>query len=175
VSGASIERLDPDGYVAAIPGLAALTVDAVDGGAGVNFLAGVTTDEAETWWRERIGLVAEGSVTPIVAVAADGRIVGSTLLIRSRNANSPHRAEIAKVIVHRTARRQGLGRALMSAAEDLAKSEGRWLLLLDTESGGAADSLYRSMGWHEFGVVPDHALRTDGVLSQTTFFWKDLR
>ena len=187
VRPASIERLDADAYMAAIPDLTTLLVDAVEGGAGVNFLAGVDPADAESWWRERIGAVADGTITPVVAVGEDGRIVGSTLLIRSRNANSPHRAEIGKVIVLRTARRQGLARALMNtlivkdtedyltAAEDLARSEGRWLLLLDTESGSAAEMLYLSMGWHEFGVVPDHSFSASGVLGPTTFFWKDLR
>jgi len=175
VRPASIERLDADAYMAAIPDLTTLLVDAVEGGAGVNFLAGVDPADAESWWRERIGAVADGTITPVVAVGEDGRIVGSTLLIRSRNANSPHRAEIGKVIVLRTARRQGLARALMTAAEDLARSEGRWLLLLDTESGSAAEMLYLSMGWHEFGVVPDHSFSASGVLGPTTFFWKDLR
>jgi GNAT superfamily N-acetyltransferase len=104
-----------------------------------------------------------------------GRIVGSTLLIRSRNANSPHRAEIGKVIVHRSARRRGLGRALMAAAEARARADGRWLLILDTEAGSAADALYRSLGWQVLGTMPNHAYRSDGVLAPTTYFWKDLR
>ena len=107
--------------------------------------------------------------------SATGRIVGSTLLIRSRNPNSPHRAEIAKVIVHRSARRRGLGRALMEAAEAVARAEGRWLLILDTEAGSAADALYRAMGWQVLGTMPNHAYRSDGVLAPTTYFWKDLR
>ena len=171
-----IATLDTEAYAAAIPGLSALLVDAVEGGASVNFLAGVTVAEAAAWWAERVGGVADGTITPFVATdPASGAIVGSTLLIRSRNPNSPHRAEIAKVIVHRSARRRGLGRALMDAAEALARAEGRWLLILDTEAGTAADALYRSMGWQVLGTMPNHALRSNGVLAPTTYFWKDLR
>ena len=177
-----IVALDSDEYVAAIPGLAALLLDAVEGGASVNFLAGVTAGEAEAWWTERIPQVADGTITAFVArgPGSDGdgasrAIVGATLLIRSRNQNSPHRAEIAKVLVQRSIRRRGLGRALMEAVEDRARAEGRWLLVLDTEAGSAADALYRAMGWHVLGTMPNHAFRADGVLAPTTFFWKDLR
>ena len=181
-SDIAIAALDTDGYVAAIPGLAALLVDAVEGGASVNFLAGVTDQEARAWWTARIADIADGTTTAFVATVAAsdaGRgsdtIVGSTLLIRSRNQNSPHRAEIAKVLVHRSARRRGLGRALMDAAEARARADGRWLLILDTEAGSDADAFYRSMGWQELGTMPNHAFRADGVLAPTTYFWKDLR
>lgn len=181
IERAAVEALNPDAYVAAIPGLAALLVDAVDGGAAVNFLAGVTMAQAAAWWSDRIPEIVAGTTTAFVAVepggAAAGRgpIVGSTLLIRSRNQNSPHRAEIGKVLVHRSARRRGLGRALMEAAEERARADGRWLLVLDTEAGSAADVFYRSLGWQELGTMPNHAYRSDGVLAPTTYFWKDLR
>jgi GNAT superfamily N-acetyltransferase len=176
-----IAALDADAYVAAIPGLASLLVDAVEGGASVNFVAGVTEDEASAWWTARIPDVADGTTTAFVArsagthIANSGEIVGSTLLIRSPNPNAPHRAEIGKVIVHRSARRRGVGRALMDAAEGRARADGRWLLILDTQAGSAADALYRSMGWQELGTMPNHAYRADGVLAPTTYFWKDLR
>lgn len=170
-----IERLDPTAYVASIPALAELIQDSVEGGAGVNFLAGVTTDDAAAWWRERIPLVADGTISVFVANDAGGRIVGSTILIRSRNQNSMHRAEIGKVLVLRAARRRGVGRALMEAAEAEARADGRWLLVLDTVAGSAADALYRSMGWQELGTMPNHGRLPDGTLSPTTYFWKDLR
>jgi GNAT superfamily N-acetyltransferase len=170
-----IERLDPADYVDSIPALADLLKDAVDGGAGVNFLAGVTTEQAAAWWLERIPHVTDGTISVFVARDATGRIVGSTILIRSRNQNSMHRAEIGKVLVHREARRQGIGRALMQAAETEARGEGRWLLILDTVAGSAADSLYRSLGWQVLGTMPDHGRLPDGTLWPTTYFWKDLR
>jgi len=178
----AIAELDPDQYVTAIPALGGLIVDAVRGGASVNFLAGVTEQEAAEWWTARIADVSSGTISAFVATSVDDatagqgqRIVGSTLLIRSRNQNSPHRAEIGKVIVHRSARRLGLGRALMAAAEARARNDGRWLLLLDTHSGGVAEGFYRSLGWQELGTVPNHAYSVDGRLVPTTFFWKDLR
>jgi GNAT superfamily N-acetyltransferase len=183
IARTDITELDADGYAAAIPGLAALLVDAVEGGAAVNFLAGVTAEQARAWWAARVPQVADGTISAFVARwrgsgangADAGDIVGSTLLVRSRNQNSPHRAEIAKVIVHRSARRQGLGRALMAAAEARARADGRWLLMLDTEAASAAEAFYRSLGWQVLGTMPNHALSASGVLSPTTFFWKDLR
>ena len=103
----NIEAIDPASYEAAIPGLGALLKDAVDGGASVNFVAGVSQEQTEGWWRARAERVADGTITVFVARDDSGRIVGSTLLERSVNPNSPHRAEIGKVIVHRSLRRRG--------------------------------------------------------------------
>lgn len=169
-----VEALDAHGYDAAINDLAALLVDAVDSGAGVNFLAGVTVDETRAWWASRADGVASGMVVPIVA--RDGsRVVGSTVLLYAWNPNSPHRGEISKVLVHSSARRQGLGRRLMDAAEERARADGRWLLVLDTVTGSEADAFYRAIGWHDVGIIPDFALQPDGSLTPTTVFWKDVR
>jgi GNAT superfamily N-acetyltransferase len=169
-----VEALDAPAYREAIDGLAALLVDAVDSGAGVNFMAGVTVEETREWWASRIEGVESGMVVPIVA--RDGeRIVGSTVLLYAWNPNSPHRGEISKVLVHSSARRMGLGRRLMAAAEARARDDGRWLLVLDTVTGSDADAFYRSLGWHEVGVIPDFALQPDGTLTPTTVFYKDLR
>ena len=170
----AIRELDADAFVAAIPDLAGLVLDAVAGGAGVNFLDGVTAEEAAAWWAARTELVRDGTISAFVAVVA-GRVVGSVLLQRSRNANSPHRAEIGKVLVLQTHRRRGIARALMDAAEARARDDGRWMLMLDTVTGSAADALYRATGWHELGVMPNHALLPDGTPAATTFYWKDLR
>ena len=170
----SIRTLDADGYRAAIPGLSALIVDAVEGGASVNFLYGVTVADAAAWWRARIDDVAHGVTTPFVALD-DEQIVGSLLLIRSTNPNSPHRAEVAKVIVHRRARRRGLASAIMAAAEDMARTEGRWLLFLDTVTRSPAAAFYERLGWQEAGTIPYYALLPDGEPAPATFYWKDLR
>ena len=170
-----IEGLDPSAYEAAIPGLGALLKDAVDGGSSVNFLAGVTNEQTEGWWKARTSRVADGTITVFVARDDVGRIVGSTLIERSVNPNSPHRAEIGKVIVHRSMRRQGLGRALMAAAEERARAEGRWMLILDTVAGSAAAALYESLGWVTVGTIPAYALNTAGEPEPATYYYKDLR
>ena len=174
-AAADVRPLDLDAYRAAIPELSALIVDAVAGGAGITFLRGVTLEKAGAWWRSLEPDVASGRTTPFVAVDDEGRIVGSTLLVRSAYENSPHRAEIGKVIVRRSHQRRGLASALMAAAEERARADGRWLLVLDTVAGSPADALYRSLGWHETGIVPNFAMDPDGEPQAATFFWKDLR
>lgn len=175
-SGHLIEPLDAASFRAATPDLAALLVDAVAGGASVNFLAGLERPEAEAWWVARADAVANGEVSPLVArEPGTGRIVGCTLLVRAQQPNGPHRAEVAKVLVHRGARRLGLARALMAAAEEVARRDSRWLLHLDTQTGSDAEAMYRALGWQELGVMPGHSLSTDGVPTAATYFWKDLR
>jgi GNAT superfamily N-acetyltransferase len=170
-----VEVLDPAAYDAAIEGLGGLLKDAVDSGASVNFVAGVTSEQTEGWWATRAERVADGTITVFVAREGDGRIVASTLLERSVNPNSPHRAEIGKVIVHRSMRRRGLAKALMKAAEDHARAEGRWMLILDTVTGSPAASLYESLGWVTVGTIPGYALNTSGGPEAATYYYKDLR
>ncbi len=170
----AIIELDIEGYRLAIPDLVALSLDAVAGGASINFLADTPAEVVTAWWEARIDAVASGLTTAFIA-RLDGATVGCTLLARSGNPNSPHRAEIGKVIVDRSARRRGIARALMLAAEARARADGRWMLVLDTVEGSAADALYRSLGWHETGVVPNYALDNAGHPEPATFFWKDLR
>jgi GNAT superfamily N-acetyltransferase len=170
-----VEAIEPASYDAAIAGLGALLKDAIDGGASVNFVAGVTPEQAEGWWRARAARVADGTITVFVARDDSGQIVGSTLIERSVNPNSPHRAEIGKVIVHRSVRRQGLARALMAAAEEQARSEGRWMLILDTVTGSAAAALYEALGWVTVGTIPGYALNVAGEPEAATYYYKDLR
>jgi GNAT superfamily N-acetyltransferase len=170
-----IRRLDAEAYAAAVPGLGALLLDAVEGGASVNFLAGLTLAEATGWWADRAAAVRDGSMVPFVAIDPDDAIVGSTVLFPAPQPNGPHRAEIGKVLVLRSARRRGIARALMATAEAHAFAIGRWLLSLDTHEGTEAESMYRDLGWTEFGRFPDHSLTTTGSLLAAVYFWKDLR
>ncbi len=153
--------------------LAPLLVDAVAHGASVNFLAGFGREESEAFWRKQISGLRDGT-THLLVASAEGQPLGHVLLFLAAQSNAPFRAEIGKMIVHSSARRFGLGRDLLAAVEALALSLGRTLLLLDTESGSAGDALYRAAGWVEYGRVPDHALRPDGVPAETTMFYKRL-
>ena len=174
IAGIDIRALDPAAFRAAIPGLAVLIIDAIESGAGVNFLTGATTDQTGAWWAARTDAVDDGVITVFAAFDGD-EIVGSTLIERSTNPNSPHRAEVGKVIVRQSHRRRGIAAALMAAAEARAREDGRWLLILDTATDSGAEAMYRALGWNAFGVVPNHALLPDGTPWPTTYFWKDLR
>lgn len=152
--------------------LAALLIDCVEGGASVSFMHPLTYDRASAFWRRIADDVAAGRKMLFAAVDAGG-IVGTVQLILDLPENQPHRADIAKMLVHRRARRRGIGAALMRAAEDDARAAGRTLLVLDTASGDA-ERIYRRLGWQLAGVVPDFALWPRGGLCSTSFYYRKL-
>lgn len=166
-----LRPLDAAAAEARLGGLAALLVDAVAGGASVNFLAGFGLPEGEAFWRGQLPAVAEGKRVLIVAEAA-GRIVGTVVVTHAPQPNQPHRADVGKMLVHSTMRRRGLGRRLLEAAEDAARASGRTLLVLDTETGSAGHALYAACGWTEVGTIPGYALTPDGEPSGATIFYK---
>ena len=146
-------------------------VDAVEGGASVGFVKPLSRGQALEWWRSRAAPVANGGLA--LWVARDGERVLGTVQVRfDDTANGAHRAEVAKLIVRRDARGAGLGRALLDVAERGAAERGATLLVLDTQTGSAAERLYRRAGWAEAGVIPDYAADPDGVLRPTTLFYK---
>jgi GNAT superfamily N-acetyltransferase len=154
--------------------LAGILVDAVAHGASVNFLAGFRHDEGVAFWRGQLPGLAGGGTRLLVGEDGGGRLVGTVLLFFARQPNAPHRAEVGKILVLSSARRRGLGRRLLSAAEAEAREDGRTLLVLDTESGSAGDALYRRCGWTAVGGIPDHSFTADGRLAETTVFFKAL-
>ena len=168
-----IRQLDAAEAESRLGELAAVLVDAVAHGASVNFMAGLAEAEATAFWRRQIPGVAAGG-TLLLAAEDGGRLVGTLLLTFAQQPNAPHRAEVGKMLVLSSARRRGLGRRLLAAAEDAARQAGRTLLMLDTETGSAGDLLYRSCGWTECGRVPGHSFRPDGRLAETTLFSKVL-
>lgn len=151
--------------------LGAILLDAVEHGASVNFMAGLEPDEAADFWRRQLPGIAAGEKRLFVAEDG-GQVVGTILLMFAQQPNAPHRAEVGKMLVHSDARRRGLGRRLLQAAEAEARAEGRSLLMLDTESGSAGEHLYKACGWTEFGRVPGHSRKPGGPLAETTFFYK---
>ena len=130
-------------------------------------------DRAEAFWRRVAADVADGERALLVA-EDDAGIVGTVQLVLALPENQPHRADLSKMLVHRRARRQGLGAALMEAAEDTARDCGRTLLVLDTITGSDADRLYSRLGWVRVGEIPDFALMPRGGLAPTTVFYKSL-
>jgi GNAT superfamily N-acetyltransferase len=150
-------------------------MDCVEGGASVSFMAPLTHERADTFWRGVADSVASGDRLLLVAEdRATRQIVGTVQVVFADPENQPHRGDVAKMLVHRSARRRGLGALLMGAAEEAALAAGRTLLVLDTVTGGEAERLYARLGWTRVGVVPDYALWPDGRLCDTTFFYKRL-
>jgi GNAT superfamily N-acetyltransferase len=155
--------------------LADVLLDCVAGGASVSFMAGLTRDQALAFWDGVAHGVARGERALLVAVdRATGTAVGTAQLVLAMPDNQPHRAEVAKVLVHRRARRQGVAERLMRAVEQAATQAGRDVLVLDTVTGGEAERLYARCGWQRVGEVPRYALLPDGRVCGTTFFFKQL-
>ncbi|MBH5338652.1 GNAT family N-acetyltransferase [Streptomyces pactum] len=169
----TITRLSPDDFPAEVPGLARLLADVVTDGSSLGFVAPFGPPEAAAWWHARRPAVADGSLTVWVAHGPRG-VSGTVSLARESKANGRHRAEVVKLMVHRDARGKGLGRALLATAEEAAARAGATLLLLDTETGSAAESLYRAAGWTRYGIVPDYAADPRGTLRDCSFFYKRL-
>ncbi len=153
-----------------LEGLAELLADAVAGGASVSFMHPLSVDAAREWWR---GTLEKADPRAIVLVARDeAGIVGSVSLHPAWPPNQPHRADVAKLLVHRRARRRGIARALMQELETRAHASGFTLLTLDTVRGDAAEYLYASAGWQRVGVIPGYALYPDGRPCDTVVFYK---
>ena len=168
-----IRRLQPEDLREHIDALAAVLHDCVEGGASVGYMAPFSAADARRAF-EGFAAEAEQGRRLILAAFLDGELVGTVQVILALMPNQPHRGEIAKMLVHRSARRRGVARQLMERADDEARSEGKTLLVLDAVTGGDAARLYDRLGWTTVGIVPNFALYPDGRPCDTTYFWKAL-
>jgi GNAT superfamily N-acetyltransferase len=157
-----------------IAALAEILVDCVDGGASVSFMAPLDPSAAEAFFAQVADRVESGDRV-LLAAFVDCRIVGTVQVLTAMPPNQPHRAEIAKLLVHRAARGRGVAKALMNAAEAESRRARKTLLVLDTATGSDAERLYERLGWRRAGVIPGYALLPDGQPCSTTFFWKTLQ
>ncbi len=155
-----------------LQGLVDLLLDCVAGGASVSFMKPLDATRARVFWQQVDGDLARGARALLVAEDDTG-IVGTVQLILAQPENQPHRADLSKLLVHRRARRRGVGEALMRGAETLARDHGKSLLVLDTASD-SAERLYERLGWQRCGTIPGYALLPDGGLCDTIVFYKDV-
>jgi GNAT superfamily N-acetyltransferase len=153
--------------------LSEVLIDCVEGGASVSFMSPITRATADAFWRNAAESVVRGERILLIAEDSAGRIIGTVQIIFAEAENQPHRADIAKMLVHRRARKRGVGAALLVAAESAALAAGRTVLVLDTASDDA-ERLYARLGWQRCGVIPGYALLPGGGLCDTTFFYRTL-
>lgn len=158
---------------AQVRGLADLLIDCVDGGASVSFMHPLPVEKARAFWRRVAEGVARGERALLVAEEPAG-IIGTVHLVLEQPDNQQHRADLSKMLVHRRARRRGVGAALVRAAESLARERGRTLLVLDTVTGSDAERLYVRLGWQRSGEIPAYALLPRGGLCATTYYYRTL-
>jgi ribosomal protein S18 acetylase RimI-like enzyme len=168
-----IVALDAPVAEAALEQLATVLVDCVEGGASVSFMAPFSQTDGFIFFRKVAASVASCD-TVLLAAMLDGRIVGTVQLGLDTPPNQPHRADIKKLLVHRSARGHGIAAALMAQIEEEARRRGRWLLVLDTVPGDNGHRLYLREGWTQTGSVPDYALFPDGRPCDTAIMWKRL-
>lgn len=168
-----VRRLEGDDLHTHLDGLAAVLADCVAGGASVSYMAPFSHADARAAYEGWASEVAAGRRV-IVAAFADGELVGTVQVSLAVPPNQPHRGDVAKLLVHRSARRRGVAEALMGQAEREARAEGRTLLVLDTVTGDDAERLYLRLGWSRVGVIPGYALYPDGRPCDTTVFYKAL-
>ena len=166
-----IERLDAMQALSAVPLLVDLLRDALDDGASLGFLPSMTDDDARSYWRGVVTAL-QGQSRLLFVAWQEEQLVGTVQLDLALKPSATHRAEVMTLLVDRSARRQGIGRALMAAAEKEALARGRTLLLLETRRGEAGEHLYRACGYTAFGLVPKHTLDGDGTFHDTVFFYR---
>ena len=152
--------------------LAQVLVDCVEGGASVSFMHPLTQEKALGFWRRVAEGVSAGDRALLVA-EQEGRIIGTVQLVLDLPENQPHRGDVSKMLVHRSARGRGVGALLMAAVEQVARDCGKSVLVLDTSNDIAA-RLYTRAGWIECGTVPDYAIMPHGGYCATTFFYRHL-
>jgi GNAT superfamily N-acetyltransferase len=169
-----IRELSAGELKAATPRLAEILIDAVASGAGVSFMRPLSQVDAESFWTKQQSDIASGATTLFVNTEDDGLIVGCVLLIKAWAPNQPHRCDLAKMLVHRTHRRQGIATHLIRAAEHKARDLGLTLITFDAVTGGSADKLYRRLGYVASGTIPGYALNPFGMPDDTTIFYKQL-
>lgn len=171
----SIRRLAPAEAHERSAVLSDILIDCVQGGASVSFMAPLSREKAQAFWQGVADGVARGTRALLVAEDnAASALLGTVQIVLDQPENQPHRADIAKMLVHRQARRRGVGAMLMRAAEETARLAGKTLLVLDTATGSDAERLYQRLGWTRAGVVPGYALWPDGRPCATTYYYREL-
>ena len=173
VEQVEIRRLDAAAAQENLEGLAGVLRDCIEGGASVRYLAPFSVDQAREAF-ESVRADVERQRRVLLAAFLGGEVVGTVQIGLAQQPNSPHRGEIAQLLVRRSARGRGVAQRLMERAEQEALAEGKTLLVLDTVTGDDAERLYERLGWTKVGVIPEYALYPDGRPCDTTIFYKAL-
>ncbi|MEW2919718.1 GNAT family N-acetyltransferase [Ruegeria sp. ANG10] len=171
-----ISRIDESSFDAALDDLTDILHACVQDGASIGFILPFSPDQARAYWQDRVRRDMQAGALDLFVARENERILGTVQLIPAAMPNQPHRADVAKLLVHPNARRQGLGRVLMAALQDRANQLGRTLLVLDTRSTDPSRILYQSLGFQIAGEIPDYCRNPfEDRLEPTTYMYKNLR
>ncbi|KFE60656.1 GNAT family N-acetyltransferase [Hyalangium minutum] len=174
IQDVNVRRLSASEAAASVEALADVLLDCVEGGASVSFLWPLPREKAVAFWRGVAAGVARGERVLLVAEDGEEQLIGTVQLVLAMPDNQPHRGDVAKMLVHRKARRRGVAQRLMEAIDDEARKEGKTVLVLDTVTGSDAERLYARAGWQRVGEIPKYALLPTGEFCGTTVFYKHL-
>ncbi|MFY2822561.1 GNAT family N-acetyltransferase [Ruegeria sp. MALMAid1280] len=170
-----ISRLDDSGFDNALKDLTDILHACVQDGASIGFIHPFTPDQARAYWQNRVRPDLQTGALELFVARNSGRVLGTVQLIPATMPNQPHRADVAKLLVHPKARRRGLGGALMAALQDRAIQLGRTLLVLDTRSSDPSRILYQNLGFQIAGEIPNYCRNPfEDRLEPTTYMFKDL-
>lgn len=174
ITSFSLRTLSRDDILHHLPALSDILASCVNGGASVSFMLPFSQQTATTFWQHVANSVAAGERIVLAALDAEERPVGTVQLITSQPENQPHRADVAKLLVHQNARRLGIANALMAELEQTARRVGKTVLVLDTATSSGAEQFYVRCGWEKVGEIPRYALMPDGAMTATSLFYKFL-
>ncbi|ETR94805.1 GNAT family N-acetyltransferase [Acinetobacter lactucae] len=169
----NIEILEINEIGAYEEGLTLLLEDSVNNGASIGFLAPIEMNQVVNYWREVNHKLSQGNCRLWIAIQ-DGKIVGSVQLSLVSKKNGVHRAEVEKLMVLTSARKQGIATLLMSELENFSREKGLRLLVLDTREGDVSELLYSKIGFVRVGVIPSFALSSNGNYDGTAIYYKKL-
>lgn len=168
-----IRRLTAEEGRRHLAALAGVLLDCVEGGASVSFMAPFSQAEAESFFDKVVDGVERGERI-LLAAFIESKLAGTVQVLLATPPNQPHRADVAKLLVLRSARGQGIAGRLMEYVEEVSRAAGKTLLVLDTVTGDQAEKLYLRLGWTPVGIIPNYAMYPDGRWCDTTIFWKQL-
>ncbi|ELY3773571.1 GNAT family N-acetyltransferase [Cronobacter dublinensis] len=170
----SVRRLSAAEIPSYLDSLCDVLMNCVEGGASVSFMLPFSPEKARAFWLNVAQSAARDERVVLAALEEGGGVVGTVQLVLSQPENQPHRADVAKLLVHSRARRAGVAKALMETLEHEARKAGKTVLVLDTATGGDAERFYSRNQWQRVGEIPHYALMPDGATCSTTYFFKHL-
>ena len=135
-----IDQLTAPTLVTATDDLSDILHASVQAGGSVGFVLPFEFGDARSFWIDTVFPAVRAERTHLFAMRQSGRIIGTVQLGLAMPANQPHRADVAKLLVHPDARRKGAARALMTHLIAHAETLGKTLLVLDTRSGDPSNS-----------------------------------
>ena len=172
-AAARVGVVDPARFGDLCSDLGALLAQAVESGAGVDFVLPFSAADGAAWWRAQEPDLASGRRVVLVA-RVDGELVGTASLLPAVAPNQSHRADVSKLLVAPPWQGRGVATLLMGGLMDVARARGRTLLTLDCVAGCPAEALYRTLGFTVVGRIPGYAVSPDGVPEAATFLYRDL-